>query len=1189
MSETEVAKITASLELDDSDFKDQMEGDQSLAEDLTSTLDDLSDKSLDIDASGVTDALQEATDSASNFKDATGEIQDTTLDGDSSGYVDACNEADDATSSLEDDVASLKDMMATAFDVIEVGAAIAAIGMVGDAVDDLIGKYGELQYAATAASLKAGPGQSATVTPEIQALADQLAVQMGRPSSDIANVMGTLLGYGVSASSMTEQSLMPFMNLGELPGVGAGNAADLIELSSKNFKGVTQQSASDMIARTLESSNIGAGNLAGALSKGSLAANTGGIDLPTLLSMYTQENTQRGFDPSQVNMALTSATNKLSEPLESTTKLNSKTGELTTTYQGLAKTLDDEGISFDTVTNKSDSFMQKLVNLDQAGADFGKIFGARQGQILKDLADNSQGVENFSNVLKTSQGDAAGFASTMEATWPEAMNRVDSAVGSIEEHIGSLLAGPATDLANWLSGPGYQAINTFISALASGDTTKIGAAIDNIISQLQVLWGQLEHTEGFVALENAGIMAFNAIVHACVDAANAIGSTLYGAIDDVMGAFANLADTANSALESATGGLLSLNSLMSTSTSSSSGGNNASDTGVSAAQQYAQTGTARTSSGAIIPVNAAGIQHLYIATASAQVPGTYNISDQSGNIVQTGFTTLSAAQSAASVRSSGGVQSSVATLPSGGALSDADMANLGSKYAQTGAGSASAADTGAAAPWWQGIAAAVSSPADWSGPAGSPQDPSMGSFVNSTKQGLQDIAWTYATAVEGQNAIITASNHESKVAIDAIPETQRTSMQKSVDTAIANTDQIDNTLNSGFHSITDLSKTGTTPVTFSSSTTPGADTSIGDKIRASEPKWTNIPYPTDIPLRQVDDETKDWSGSLTDLLGLTQNLTMNTYPFNDGLLTMLGEMNNLSGAAANTNANLKSTTVGFDALGDTLSGGTMSAFGNWQESNAASLFQGAYLGPSSGYQDWLNQQPESALGRPNLVNVGENYNETNQLVPIQLDDIQATTSLTTFQNKVTTPQKTPLQLDDYAAQSSLAADQDQASQSQTMPIKADGSEAEAVIEEIRANAAAGADMPIRASASGGGSSGGMSSSDWSGLENVLGVSGGGGMSSSDWSGLENVLGVGFAEGGIVPGPIGQPTLAIVHGGENVQTPAMQNASATPMTVYYSPNINGSGLSAQELSAILEADHATFMQEIEQKVANAGWR
>ncbi len=32
---------------------------------------------------------------------------------------------------------------------------------------------------------------------------------------------------------------------------------------------------------------------------------------------------------------------------------------------------------------------------------------------------------------------------------------------------------------------------------------------------------------------------------------------------------------------------------------------------------------------------------------------------------------------------------------------------------------------------------------------------------------------------------------------------------------------------------------------------------------------------------------------------------------------------------------------------------------------------------------------------------------------------------------------------------------------------------------------------------------------------------------------------GFAEGGVVPGPVGQPQLAVVHGGEEIRTPEQQ--------------------------------------------------
>jgi len=36
---------------------------------------------------------------------------------------------------------------------------------------------------------------------------------------------------------------------------------------------------------------------------------------------------------------------------------------------------------------------------------------------------------------------------------------------------------------------------------------------------------------------------------------------------------------------------------------------------------------------------------------------------------------------------------------------------------------------------------------------------------------------------------------------------------------------------------------------------------------------------------------------------------------------------------------------------------------------------------------------------------------------------------------------------------------------------------------------------------------------------------------------------GFASGGIVPGPVGTPQLAVVHGGEEVRTPAQQRGGS----------------------------------------------
>ena len=63
--------------------------------------------------------------------------------------------------------------------------------------------------------------------------------------------------------------------------------------------------------------------------------------------------------------------------------------------------------------------------------------------------------------------------------------------------------------------------------------------------------------------------------------------------------------------------------------------------------------------------------------------------------------------------------------------------------------------------------------------------------------------------------------------------------------------------------------------------------------------------------------------------------------------------------------------------------------------------------------------------------------------------------------------------------------------------------------------------------------------------------------------------IGFASGGMVPGALGQPMLAVVHGGERVQTPAQQQGGGAGVTIVNNfPNYVGS---KQELAQMLRSE------------------
>ena len=71
---------------------------------------------------------------------------------------------------------------------------------------------------------------------------------------------------------------------------------------------------------------------------------------------------------------------------------------------------------------------------------------------------------------------------------------------------------------------------------------------------------------------------------------------------------------------------------------------------------------------------------------------------------------------------------------------------------------------------------------------------------------------------------------------------------------------------------------------------------------------------------------------------------------------------------------------------------------------------------------------------------------------------------------------------------------------------------------------------------------------------------------------------GFAEGGLVPGPVGAPMAAIVHGGEEVRTPAQQKGGGDGVTQIF--NISPG------LPETVRAEITRFMPQIRQAAIDA---
>ena len=603
----EAGSLTARLELDDEDFGSKLDDDKDKMQDFGDSADDLLSVAIKVDD-----------DEVDKIDDAKSKLEDLQSSGDKPLEVKAdTSEAESSLGAVEESLGAIQGMMETLGEIALFATAIESADELISKLNEATDAFGELQYASAGAGLKAGGGAGATQ--QVMDIARQLAPQVGRSPEDIAGVISTLQGYGTPLSSISASSLMPIMNLATLPGGTPESSAQLVDLTQKQYNQYSQSQIADMWAKGLESSNLSQSSMAGIMPTMGLAAKTGGIDLPDLISMYSTENQSRGVSESQITMALRTATNKLSSPLDPAT-LNDK-GKLTG-GSGLAKELQDEGVGLDAVSNKSDSFLQKLVNLDKAGADFGKIFGARQGQVLKDIADNASAVESFSNTLDNSQGAAQSYADTMRDTLPEAERRFGESLGELQTQIGSDFA----PLKMQLMEDGRSLVDAITQGVATGDFSGVLPALavlwQDVLSYFQgidytqagqILLQDLQNawsyatgmfmasdyeltspftaianiigptlTHVFDALANAGIDAFNAIGSAAYQTANAISNGIVGAVKDAIGAFAELAGSA----DTLTGGALSRTlGLTDTSITGSSEGSTVGSPSALAAQQ----------------------------------------------------------------------------------------------------------------------------------------------------------------------------------------------------------------------------------------------------------------------------------------------------------------------------------------------------------------------------------------------------------------------------------------------------------------------------------------------------------------------------------------------------------------------------------------------------------------------------
>lgn len=279
------------------------------------------------------------------------------------------------------------------------------------------------------------------------------------------------------------------------------------------------------------------------------------------------------------------------------------------------------------------------------------------------------------------------------------------------------------------------------------------------------------------------------------------------------------------------------------------------------------------------------------------------------------------------------------------------------------------------------------------------------------------------------------------------------------------------------------------------------------------------------------------------------------YAYKLGLIDTRAAIDALANSTKEASDETKNLNVGWNELQNTLKDDegcecVLSDFAKWQEAQT-DLFQGAYIGQGgSAYLTWKQNymtaiaETQAAMKAVGGAVLGQDYTQQVQEIKtkVSIDTTTAKTDLTTFVVEVEKERKMPLKIDDTSAKATIAGIDEAASKPVTKIV---------YVQEV---------------SSGSGGSSTYTPNKYYG-------------NYGHWYDP-----IGFANEGY----IASPTLAIVGdrpGGEYVVGAARFEAAASrinnksDVVINYSPVINGSNLSADELSRILEEHDEKLIAKI----------
>jgi hypothetical protein len=426
---------------------------------------------ISADASDFNSVMDEA---QSKADELAGKDVNTTLSADASQLDSACSEAESKLSSLEEKASSVESMMSNLFTGVEAVIAVAAIDEVIGKMDDLVGKYAEMEDIANRAAMFGGnttPGGIGNISDAIMKQSDEIAMTYGLSNEKVAQMEGTLRQYGTNTQKMTTEQI------GQYAALARGMQQDPAAVAEEVMKtvGMTGITDTQRIMDVASKAYMTTGTTLAEIQRPLMQLQPFGKELGGLEGQVaTLEALKQAGVPTR--MSASGLASGIKDFEKSTDAYIDAKGKMQKA-EGIGAIFQAAGLSSD--VEKSRGFAQAMIDLLNASKSKGTDFFKELPPALKIFAESQPKIQEFTAGLKDSSTAVQDLTDITNTGLTTSLARVDETFRQIDEEMGSLFEGPAKSYADWFSTIGKGAIDKFINSLKAGDIKgAIHAAFD---------------------------------------------------------------------------------------------------------------------------------------------------------------------------------------------------------------------------------------------------------------------------------------------------------------------------------------------------------------------------------------------------------------------------------------------------------------------------------------------------------------------------------------------------------------------------------------------------------------------------------------------------------------------------------------------------------------------------------------